>query len=537
MLAALLAMMLVFVPSSPALAATLTVSGTVKASDLTTGDSLTLAGDTTLVMDQAITLTCISGREYGLTITGSDNLTVRNESTSSLDTENSGIYVASLSSEVDITASSSNGHGIYAASGPITIDGNVEARGNLYGIAGVRGLAVTGNVVSTASIVSGIQVVGGSLVVGGGVTAKSGGSYGILFAGDGDMIIGGNVVAEGDTFAIYSTSSPIQITGNVDVRASEVACIMGNGSLDIGGSASATPEPSCQYGFYAGQDIHVVGTVTVSKVIVGGLYTNRGSIALDGDVTTSGQTYGIFAHQNITLGGRVSASGAMYGIATKEGALNITSGRVEATGDDYAIAATGGINIIAPLDVVEPTGGSVGQVTSGGELYATIVDRSGMAATHAIIDVPTTTVPIYRMYNTKTSEHLYTRSKKEYDSCGSGTYKDWRAEGVAWRAPAPGSSGAKPVYRLYNLKSGDHHYTTSKGERDSLVASGQWRDEGTAFWSAPKNASGAIPIYRVYNGRLKRGQHHYTKSATERDSLVKNSGWRDEGVGFYGYKA
>lgn len=142
-------------------------------------------------------------------------------------------------------------------------------------------------------------------------------------------------------------------------------------------------------------------------------------------------------------------------------------------------------------------------------------------------------VPLYRMYNTKTSEHLWTRNKKEYDSCGSGNYKDWTAEGIAWYAP---NNSSKPVFRLYNLKSGDHHYTTSIFERDKLVASGQWRDEGVAFYSAPVD-DGVIEIYRVYNGRLKRGQHHYTRSAAERDSLVANSGWKDEGVGFYGYKS
>ena len=141
-------------------------------------------------------------------------------------------------------------------------------------------------------------------------------------------------------------------------------------------------------------------------------------------------------------------------------------------------------------------------------------------------------VPIYRMYNSKTSEHMYTKSAKEYNSCGSGSYKDWKAEGVAWYAP---KSSAKPVYRLYNLKSGDHHYTTSATERDKLVGSGQWRDEGIAFYSAAKGDEGSIAIYRIFNGRLKRGQHHYTKSATERDKLVASGQWRDEGVGFYGY--
>ena len=171
-----------------------------------------------------------------------------------------------------------------------------------------------------------------------------------------------------------------------------------------------------------------------------------------------------------------------------------------------------------------------GQVISE---YGEYGDNAYIVAFEDFAVEPSHPVPLYRMYNTKTSEHLWTRSKAEYDSCGSGNYRDWKAEGVAWYAPR----GGRPVYRLYNLKSGDHHYTTSAGEKASLLASGQWRDEGVAFYSATNKDSNTIKIYRVYNGRLKRGQHHYTKSAAERDSLVKNSGWRDEGIGFYGYSS
>ena len=137
-------------------------------------------------------------------------------------------------------------------------------------------------------------------------------------------------------------------------------------------------------------------------------------------------------------------------------------------------------------------------------------------------------VPIYRMYNTKTSEHLYTTNVKEYNSCGTGAYKDWNAESTAWFAPEPTYPGAKPVYRLYNTKSGDHHYTTAVGEKDKLLASGDWNDEGIAFYSG-----GDVWIHRLYNGKLKRGQHHYTTSYVEVDSLTQNSGWNYEGIGLY----
>ena len=137
-------------------------------------------------------------------------------------------------------------------------------------------------------------------------------------------------------------------------------------------------------------------------------------------------------------------------------------------------------------------------------------------------------VPVYRMYNKRTSEHLYTCSKAEYGSCGKGAYVDWRTEGVAWYAPA---GSLTPVYRLYNTVSGDHHYTTSLGERRSLVQQGDWREEGIAFYS---DDSQRVPLFRLYNGRLWRGQHHYTANVNEHDVLISNYGWTGEGVGFFG---
>ncbi len=139
-------------------------------------------------------------------------------------------------------------------------------------------------------------------------------------------------------------------------------------------------------------------------------------------------------------------------------------------------------------------------------------------------------VPVYRLYNRRTSEHLFTRSATEYERLPVATNGDWRQEGVAWLSPRQSD---RPVWRLYNMRSGDHHYTTSPGERSRLLAAGDWRDEGVAFYGAEASDVGARAVYRVYNGRLKRGQHHYTVRSGERNALVRDSGWKDEGTGFY----
>lgn len=145
----------------------------------------------------------------------------------------------------------------------------------------------------------------------------------------------------------------------------------------------------------------------------------------------------------------------------------------------------------------------------------------------------TNTTAIYRLYNWRTSEHLYTSSRIEYNALPDATDGDWQQEGVAWRAP---KSGSMPVYRLYNKVSGDHHYTTSAGERDLLVSRHGWTSEGVAFYSAAKGSARVVTVNRVYNGGLMRGQHHYTTSTAERDNLVRYHGWANEGVGFYGLK-
>ncbi|MBS6400794.1 MAG: hypothetical protein KH396_02445, partial [Atopobiaceae bacterium] len=78
---------------------------------------------------------------------------------------------------------------------------------------------------------------------------------------------------------------------------------------------------------------------------------------------------------------------------------------------------------------------------------------------------------------------------------------------------------------------GDHHYTMSASERDSLVEAG-WRYEGVGWYS---DDSRGVALYRQYNPYAATGSHNYTASKAENDSLV-TAGWRAEGVAWYGVK-
>lgn len=135
--------------------------------------------------------------------------------------------------------------------------------------------------------------------------------------------------------------------------------------------------------------------------------------------------------------------------------------------------------------------------------------------------MPDNNIPIYRLYNPNTGEHLYTSDANEknvlYGEHG------WGYEGIAWYAPTSGT----PVYRLYNSILCNHLYTTDSNEVYTLTST-------DSSWSIDNNGNplfysgGDIPIYRVYNRELN-GMHHLTTDQNEYATLPKY-GWTQEGV-------
>lgn len=128
--------------------------------------------------------------------------------------------------------------------------------------------------------------------------------------------------------------------------------------------------------------------------------------------------------------------------------------------------------------------------------------------------VPGKSGSIYRLYNAANGDHLYTQSLEEANSL---LQIGWIDEGVGWIAPKDGD----PVYRLYNQNRGLHLYTSSRAEADSLLQAG-WTDEGAAFRSG-----GIHPVYRMYNPNS--GCHLLTPSRKEHNTLAQ-TGWYCEGT-------
>ncbi len=169
----------------------------------------------------------------------------------------------------------------------------------------------------------------------------------------------------------------------------------------------------------------------------------------------------------------------------------------------------------------------------------TITCADGSTATHTVrftapgSTTPVQEIPVYRLYNHWSGEHLFTTNKQEYDDL---PIHGWLQEDIAWYSPTDPSAG-KPVYRLYNHWSGDHYYTMDyDDEAQKLLKAGwQWDEDGKPLFYTvtPTNAATkAYPIYQLYNPYEKVGTHMWT---TEYKEYKDNTdlGWIGENVKFY----
>ena len=95
-------------------------------------------------------------------------------------------------------------------------------------------------------------------------------------------------------------------------------------------------------------------------------------------------------------------------------------------------------------------------------------------------------------------------------------------------APSVPSGTTIPLFRLLNPKTGDHLYTTSVSERDSAIASFGYQSEGITCYVFGAQAPGTIPLFRLLNPQT--GHHFYTTSKAELEKAIASFGYKDEGI-------
>ncbi len=158
---------------------------------------------------------------------------------------------------------------------------------------------------------------------------------------------------------------------------------------------------------------------------------------------------------------------------------------------------------------------------------------------------------VVRLYNKWSGEHLFSTDAKEIADLeargweNEGTY--WKAPAVYYKDSkgvehhqAIKDNKYMPVYRLYNPYTSDHLYTTDLVEYTNLMAAG-WNGEDIKFASAAKAQQDnqakvdttaleddVEGIYRQYNPNVTVGTHNYGGLAENKKCL--DLGWKADGV-------
>ena len=103
---------------------------------------------------------------------------------------------------------------------------------------------------------------------------------------------------------------------------------------------------------------------------------------------------------------------------------------------------------------------------------------------------------------------------------------------TAWFGSTYGGTIGPISYRLYNTRTGDHHFTAKQNERMSDKQNG-YKDDGLGFVTTPTQSAGMVPVYAHYNGRVV--DHWLSVDGMNHFWALVYGGYRDDGVATYAY--
>ena len=131
--------------------------------------------------------------------------------------------------------------------------------------------------------------------------------------------------------------------------------------------------------------------------------------------------------------------------------------------------------------------------------------------------------PLYRAYHSGTGDHLFTMSIAERDTVTRGGYAP---EGIACYLYPASVPSMVPFYRAYRHETNEHFYTANPSEYSYVTGHG-YAGEGVTGYVYPTAQPGMVPLYRTCGAK-----HFYTTDPAERQNLL-NLGCRDEGIACY----
>lgn len=141
--------------------------------------------------------------------------------------------------------------------------------------------------------------------------------------------------------------------------------------------------------------------------------------------------------------------------------------------------------------------------------------------------------PVYRFFNFTNNTHFFTSSRAERDLVMATWGHIYRYEGVAYAINPANNTQA--LYRFYNVRSRSHFYTADATERDRVITTLGYiyTYDGPAYAVNAAPVANSAPVYRFYN--VRNGSHFYTADDTERDQVITTLGYlyRYEGPAFW----
>lgn len=139
---------------------------------------------------------------------------------------------------------------------------------------------------------------------------------------------------------------------------------------------------------------------------------------------------------------------------------------------------------------------------------------------------------VFRFFDAANGDHFFTASTAERDTL-TGTHSGLTYEGVGFHALDPAAAGAVPVFRFNNPTEGGHFFTASVAERDSVIANFPgYKFEGIAFYASAGAGQGMAPVYRYYD--VDGGGHLLTASPAEKAAVdATMPSMHLEGIAFY----
>jgi lysyl endopeptidase len=153
-------------------------------------------------------------------------------------------------------------------------------------------------------------------------------------------------------------------------------------------------------------------------------------------------------------------------------------------------------------------------------------------AGHGSAKALSTATPVYRLYNTSSGLHLFTADS--YEASVLPGNPTWKTEAPSFQGHFVGGNGScdvneVPVYRIVNPRSSEHLLTADTAEVDfwtQRADNPRWYSEGIAFCAYGAPVAGTVPVYRLWN--TVSGEHLLTADTNEVNALNGHHNWYTE---------